>query len=119
MTCGLSLGVHARGRRDGRRRLDLYPGAVCSHVTPPPRFPWLGRRRRRSYDRPLRGRQRAAPSGLSQQEIDMSGSRFVGYELRPGDPGAAERFYGSVVGWTAKDAGMGAEMPYTLLSVGE
>jgi predicted enzyme related to lactoylglutathione lyase len=49
----------------------------------------------------------------------MSGSRFVWYELMTSDPAAAERFYGSVVGWTAKDAGMGADMPYTLLSIGE
>jgi predicted enzyme related to lactoylglutathione lyase len=40
--------------------------------------------------------------------------RFVWYELMTSDPQAAERFYGAVLGWTAKDAGM-PDMHYTLL----
>lgn len=41
---------------------------------------------------------------------------FIWYELLTGDPDAAAEFYGSVVGWKARDAGMGGEIPYTLLS---
>lgn len=47
--------------------------------------------------------------------------RFVWYELLSNDPKAAERFYGAVVGWTAKDFEMPAPTgsPYTILSAGE
>lgn len=48
----------------------------------------------------------------------FSHGSHVWYELMTTDPRAAERFYASVVGWTAKDAGMPG-MDYTLLSVGE
>lgn len=44
--------------------------------------------------------------------------KFVWYELMTTDIPAAERFYKSVVGWTAKDAGM-PDMTYTLFSAGE
>ena len=47
----------------------------------------------------------------------MPASRFVWYELLTSDPKAAQAFYATVVGWTAKDAGMSE--PYTLMSVGE
>lgn len=41
---------------------------------------------------------------------------FIWYELLTTDPDAAEEFYGSVVGWKARDAGMGGDMAYSLLS---
>jgi uncharacterized protein len=41
--------------------------------------------------------------------------KFVWYELMTDDPAAAEKFYGDVVGWSTKDAGM-PDRPYTLLS---
>ena len=44
-------------------------------------------------------------------------AKFVWYELLTSDPKAAQAFYATVVGWTAKDAGMSE--PYTLMSVGE
>jgi predicted enzyme related to lactoylglutathione lyase len=43
--------------------------------------------------------------------------KFVWYELMTSDMKAAEAFYASVVGWTAKDAGMPG-MAYTLFSAG-
>ncbi len=43
-----------------------------------------------------------------------SNGAFVWYELMTTDQTAAQRFYGDVVGWTAKDAGMPG-MHYTLL----
>jgi uncharacterized protein len=43
---------------------------------------------------------------------------FVWYELMTSDAKAAEKFYTTVVGWTAKDAGMPG-MAYTLLSAGD
>jgi predicted enzyme related to lactoylglutathione lyase len=43
--------------------------------------------------------------------------KFVWYELMTSDLGAAEAFYKSVIGWTAKDAGMPG-MAYTLMSAG-
>jgi len=42
--------------------------------------------------------------------------RFVWYELMTTDPKAAEDFYGNVVGWDAKDAGM-PDFTYTMFSV--
>ena len=42
---------------------------------------------------------------------------FVWQEYMADDPAAAAKFYAAVVGWTAKDAGMG-DFPYTLLSIG-
>jgi predicted enzyme related to lactoylglutathione lyase len=47
--------------------------------------------------------------------------RFVWYELMTTDPKAAERFYGAVVGWTAKDFEMPATTgaTYTIFSAGE
>ncbi|HEX7639686.1 MAG TPA: VOC family protein, partial [Burkholderiaceae bacterium] len=48
----------------------------------------------------------------------MAASRFVWFELCTDDPAAAVDFYRSVVGWGARDAGVGAG-PYTLLTVGE
>ncbi len=44
-------------------------------------------------------------------------AKFVWYELMTSDPGAAARFYASVVGWTAADSGMPGP-PYTILSAG-
>lgn len=44
--------------------------------------------------------------------------KFVWYELMTSDTAAAERFYKSVVGWSAKDAGM-PDMKYTIFSAGE
>ena len=44
--------------------------------------------------------------------------KFVWYELMTSDTAAAERFYRSVVGWNAKDAGM-PDMSYTIFSAGE
>lgn len=41
---------------------------------------------------------------------------FIWYELLTEDPEAASRFYGSVVGWTARDSGMGGDTPYHLWS---
>jgi uncharacterized protein len=43
---------------------------------------------------------------------------FVWYELITPDLDAAEKFYGSVIGWTTKDAGVSG-MRYTLVSAGE
>lgn len=45
-------------------------------------------------------------------------SNFVWYELMTTDTAAASAFYGQVVGWTAKDAGM-PDMSYTIFSAGE
>jgi predicted enzyme related to lactoylglutathione lyase len=44
--------------------------------------------------------------------------RFCWYELMTTDVAAAERFYGSVVGWTTRDSGMPG-MNYTLAYAGE
>ncbi|MBD9373547.1 VOC family protein [Rhizobium sp. ARZ01] len=44
--------------------------------------------------------------------------KFVWYELMTSDTAAAERFYKSVVGWAAKDAGM-PDMTYTIFSAGD
>ncbi|HUO23249.1 MAG TPA: VOC family protein [Caulobacteraceae bacterium] len=43
---------------------------------------------------------------------------FVWYDLMTPDPDAAQAFYGSVVGWTARDSGMPGQA-YTLFLVGE
>lgn len=43
---------------------------------------------------------------------------FIWYELLTSDPDAAAGFYGAVVGWEARDAEMGGDMPYSLLSAG-
>lgn len=43
---------------------------------------------------------------------------FVWYELMTTDTAAAAAFYGEVLGWGARDAGMEGQ-PYTLLSAGE
>jgi len=43
---------------------------------------------------------------------------FFWYELMTSDPKAARKFYGDVVGWTAKDSGV-AGRDYTILNVGE
>jgi predicted enzyme related to lactoylglutathione lyase len=43
---------------------------------------------------------------------------FVWYELMTTDAAAAERFYGAVVGWNTRDAGMPG-MRYTIVSAGE
>ncbi len=48
---------------------------------------------------------------------DMHG-KFVWIELMTSDPKAAEDFYCTVVGWSAKDSGQPG-MSYTLLSTGE
>lgn len=40
----------------------------------------------------------------------------VWYELLTTDPDAAQAFYGKVVGWKARDSGMGGGMDYRLLS---
>lgn len=49
--------------------------------------------------------------------MSQSSGQFVWYELMTSDAAAATRFYQSVVGWEAKDAGMpGGD--YTILSVG-
>jgi predicted enzyme related to lactoylglutathione lyase len=49
----------------------------------------------------------------------MSGNqcRFVWYEVMTSDTAAAESFYGRVIGWEAKDSGLG-DRSYTLLSMG-
>ncbi|HVJ56021.1 MAG TPA: VOC family protein [Aliidongia sp.] len=44
--------------------------------------------------------------------------KFVWYELMTSNMQAAERFYHSVLGWTAKSAGM-PDMDYTLFSAGD
>jgi len=41
---------------------------------------------------------------------------FIWYELLTTDADAAQDFYGKVVGWKARDAGMGGGMDYRLLS---
>lgn len=41
---------------------------------------------------------------------------FIWYELMTDDVDAAIRFYGAVIGWTARDSGMGGDNPYHLLS---
>jgi predicted enzyme related to lactoylglutathione lyase len=64
------------------------------------------------------GRHGASFLNHGSRRCEMSASRFVWYELMTSDPAAAGRFYESVVGWTSKDAGMGGEMPYTLLLAG-
>ena len=46
-----------------------------------------------------------------------SQGKFVWYELMTTDVKATEAFYGHVVGWGARDAGM--PEPYTLLLVGK
>lgn len=43
---------------------------------------------------------------------------WVWFELLTSDPDAAQRFYGDVVGWTAKSSGM-PEMDYRLLSAAD
>lgn len=43
-------------------------------------------------------------------------STFIWYELLTSDPDAAERFYGSVLGWSARDSGQ-AGMDYRFLSI--
>jgi uncharacterized protein len=48
----------------------------------------------------------------------MSG-RFFWHELMTTDAKAAEKFYGDVVGWTAKDSGAPGDHPYTLFHVGD
>jgi len=45
--------------------------------------------------------------------------QFVWYELMTTDPDAATAFYRAVIGWDAKDAGMGADHPYTILHAGD
>jgi predicted enzyme related to lactoylglutathione lyase len=45
-------------------------------------------------------------------------SKFVWYDLMTTDIQSAERFYGSVIGWTAADSGQ-AESPYILFSMGD
>jgi uncharacterized protein len=45
-------------------------------------------------------------------------SSFVWYELLTSDPGAAAKFYGAVLGWTAADAGQPG-MDYRIFSVNE
>lgn len=44
--------------------------------------------------------------------------KFCWYELMTDDVAAAERFYGAVLGWTTRDAGMPGQ-PYTLASAGD
>lgn len=50
--------------------------------------------------------------------MSTSHGRFVWYELMTTDAAAATEFYSSVIGWTARDAGM-SDKPYTILSAGE
>lgn len=50
--------------------------------------------------------------------MSPSHGQFVWHELRTTGLKAAEKFYGDVVGWTAKDAGMPG-MAYTLFSAGD
>lgn len=50
--------------------------------------------------------------------MSTSHGRFVWYELMTTDAAAATEFYSSVLGWTARDAGM-SDKPYTILSAGE
>lgn len=52
----------------------------------------------------------SAPQSPSQ-------GRFIWHELMTGDPEAATEFYRAVIGWDARDAGVGG-MSYTLLSAG-
>jgi predicted enzyme related to lactoylglutathione lyase len=44
-------------------------------------------------------------------------AKFVWYDLMTTDHKAAESFYGSVIGWDAKDSGL-PDRPYTILSMG-
>lgn len=50
--------------------------------------------------------------------MSKSHGKFVWYELMTPDTGAAAKFYGGILPWTAKDAGTPG-MNYTLFSVGE
>jgi hypothetical protein len=50
--------------------------------------------------------------------MSASHGKFVWYELRTPDLKASEKFYGDVVRWEAKDAGMPG-MAYTLFSAGD
>src|SRR5580704_12191776 len=56
---------------------------------------------------------------LPTEEVTMSKThgKFVWYDVMTSDTKAAESFYGHVVGWTAKDAGM-PNGGYTLFSAG-
>jgi predicted enzyme related to lactoylglutathione lyase len=45
-------------------------------------------------------------------------SSFIWYELLTSDPGAAAKFYGDVLGWTAKDSGKPG-MDYRILSMND
>lgn len=47
----------------------------------------------------------------------MSDGKFVWYELLTTAPEQAAQFYGAVIGWEAKEAGIPG-VPYTLLSIG-
>ena len=49
--------------------------------------------------------------------MSESNAKFVWYELMTSDPKAAEAFYTQVIGWGARDAGMGE--PYTLMLAGD
>jgi hypothetical protein len=44
--------------------------------------------------------------------------KFVWYDVMTSDTKAAEQFYSRVIGWDAKDAGMGGDHPYTVFSAG-
>lgn len=50
--------------------------------------------------------------------MSTSHGQFVWYELMTTDTAAATAFYGSVIGWTAKDAGV-PDRQYTILSAAE
>ena len=52
----------------------------------------------------------------SQQGQRNQHGDFIWYELLTSDPDAAQEFYREVVGWNARDAGMGGDMDYRLLS---
>jgi hypothetical protein len=59
-------------------------------------------------------------ANLQQRSKHMSTSQgqFVWYELMTTDTAAATAFYQTVIGWTARDAGV-ADMDYTILSAGD
>jgi predicted enzyme related to lactoylglutathione lyase len=62
-------------------------------------------------------------STTAQQETTTptkaANGNFVWHELRTTDAKGAEAFYTHVIGWTAKDSGSPAGIPYTLLNVGD
>src|SRR3546814_9929308 len=57
------------------------------------------------------------PTNGGRKRITSTHGKFVWYELMTTDTAAAEAFYRSVIGWSAKDAGVPG-IAYTFLTVG-